>query len=47
MNTVEVKTLKILKKMMEGDKVDPDDDQSHKDQSDDQTGRDSSDSVLS
>ena len=33
-NTVEVKTLKILKKTMQGEKVDPDDDQSHKDQSD-------------
>ena len=46
-NTVEVKTLKILKQTMHGEKVDPDDDPSHKDLSDDQTGRDSSDSVLS
>ena len=32
---------------MQGEKVDPDDDQFNKDQSSDQTGRDSSDSVLS
>ena len=46
-NTVEVKTLKIIEKSMQGEKVDPDDDQSSKDQSGDQTGRDSSNSVLS
>ena len=46
-NTAEVKTLIILKKTVQGEKVDPDDDQSHKDQSDDQTDRDSSDSLLS
>ena len=45
MNTVEVKTLKTLKKTMQGEKVDPDDDQSGKDQSD-LFDRDS-DSVLS
>ena len=44
-NAVEVKTPKIIKKTVQGDKVDPDDDQSGKDQSGDQTGRDSSDSV--
>ena len=44
-NTVEVKTPRIIKKTVQGDKVDPDDDQSGKDQSGDQTGRDSSDSV--
>ena len=37
-NTVEVKTLKIVKKTMQGEKVDQDDDQSHKDQSDEQAG---------
>ena len=46
-NTVEVKTPRIIKKTLQGDKVDPDDDQSGKDQSGDQTGRDSSDSVRS
>ena len=46
-NTVEVKTLKIIEKTMHGKKLDPDDDQSNKVQSGDQTGRDSSDSVLS
>ena len=40
-NAVEVKTPKIIKKTVQGDKVDPDDDQSGKDQSGDQTGRDS------
>ena len=40
MNTVEVKTPKIFKKTLQGEKVDPDDDQSLK-------GRDSSVSVLS
>ena len=45
--TAEVKTLKIPKKTVQGEKVDPDDDQSYKDQSDDQTDRDSSDSVFS
>ena len=44
-NTVEVKTLNIIKKTMQGEKCDPDDDQSSKDQSSDRTGRDSSDSV--
>ena len=38
MNTVEVKTLNIIKETMQGEKVDPDDDQSSKGQSGDQTG---------
>ena len=46
-NAVEVKTLKIIKKSMLGEKVDPDDDKSTNDQSGDQTGRDSSASALS
>ena len=46
-NAVEVKTLKMIKKSMLGEKVDPDDDTSSKNQSGDQTGRDSSASVLS
>ena len=41
-----MKTLKILKKTMQGEKVDPDDDQSPTDQSD-LFDRDSPDSVLS
>ena len=41
-NTVEVKTLKIIKKTMQGEKVDPDDQSSKH-----QTDRESSDSVLS
>ena len=45
-NTVEVKTLKSIKKTMQGEKVDPDDDQSGKDQSD-LLDQDSSESVLS
>ena len=45
-NTFEVKTLKIIEKTMQGEKVDPDDDQSSKDQSD-LFDQDSSDSVLS
>ena len=43
MNTVDVKTLKILKKTMQGEKVELDEDQSGKDQSD-LFDRDSSDS---
>ena len=45
-NTVEVKSLKILKKTVQEEMVDPDDDQSGKDQSD-LCDRDSSDPVLS
>ena len=45
-NTVEVKTLKIIKMTTRGKKLDPDDDQSSKDQSGDPTSRDSSDSVF-
>ena len=41
LNAVEVKTLKANMKTMLGKKLDPDDDQSNKDQSGDQTGRDS------
>ena len=45
-NTFEGKTLRIIEKTMQGEKVDPDDDQSSKDQSD-LFDQDSSDSVLS
>ena len=45
-NTLVVKMLKVIKKTMQGGKVDPGDDQSGKDQSD-LFDRDSSDSVLS
>ena len=42
-NAVEVTTLKNIKKSMQGEQVDPDDDKSSKDQSGDQAGRASSD----
>ena len=45
-NTVEVKSLEILKKTVQEEMIDPDDDQSGKDQSD-LCDRDSSDPVLS
>ena len=47
LQTVVEDAQKIIKKTMQGKKLDPGDDQSNKGESGDQTGRDSSVSVLS